>query len=380
MCGRREAMTEVMISNGSGLEYKRRNIPLFLSYFLFTSVLVLGFVIFSKVSKLILLNTDIFVFLSKVEYPMLFIFIGIFLTIIVQSSSICTMFILNMIRYYKIDLLSQYNLIIGANIGTSFTSTIVSSCIVLYKHFKDDLNTDAKNMFKVSIMHDLFNWFTAIFWLILNINRILINIDFMLYSISKWIYEHNKLTFFDFKLVDKVILYIINLTNYKITTFIILLIFSILFIIISFNCLKNLIKNDILDREMELCDTELCDPERCNPELNERIRLSRFDFLSEGSDLKFFCIGVFATILLQSSSMVTSLLLIFVYFKQINFKNSYSITVGSNLGTTFSTFITALLINNVTTIKIALFHVIFNLVGIMINFIIKFPLLLIETM
>jgi sodium-dependent phosphate cotransporter len=74
-------------------------------------------------------------------------------------------------------------------------------------------------------------------------------------------------------------------------------------------------------------------------------------------------VGAFITAIVQSSSVVTSLLVPVGASGIANLRQAYSITLGANIGTTF-TAILASLTGNAAGMTIAICHLLFNISGI----------------
>jgi sodium-dependent phosphate cotransporter len=81
--------------------------------------------------------------------------IGVLFTVLVQSSSTCTTVIVSLVSSDVIDVRTAIPMVMGANIGTSMTSTLVSLTHA----------TDAKQFeraFSAATVHDCFNWLAVI--------------------------------------------------------------------------------------------------------------------------------------------------------------------------------------------------------------------------
>lgn len=80
--------------------------------------------------------------------------------------------------------------------------------------------------------------------------------------------------------------------------------------------------------------------------------------------------GMLFTALVHSSSVTTSLLVPIVASGILTMENAFPITLGANLGTTF-TAILASLTGNIAAVTIAFAHLLFNLTGILIIYPLK---------
>lgn len=97
-----------------------------------------------------------------IENPVVGLMIGILVTVLVQSSSTSTSIIVSMV---SADILKVHNaipMIMGSNIGTSVTNTIVSLTQV------GDRN-EFRRAFAGATVHDMFNWLSVITMLIIEL-------------------------------------------------------------------------------------------------------------------------------------------------------------------------------------------------------------------
>jgi sodium-dependent phosphate cotransporter len=77
-------------------------------------------------------------------------------------------------------------------------------------------------------------------------------------------------------------------------------------------------------------------------------------------------VGVLITMAVQSSSITTSILIPLVASGLILVQNAYPITLGANIGTTVTALLAAFAAGTVDGLTIALVHLLFNLLGILI--------------
>ena len=82
--------------------------------------------------------------------PIIALFIGVFATVLFQSSSTTTSLIVGMVSSGALSLAGAVPMIMGANIGTTVTNTIVSM-----GHL--NRNNEFKRAFAASTVHDFFN-------------------------------------------------------------------------------------------------------------------------------------------------------------------------------------------------------------------------------
>jgi len=87
--------------------------------------------------------------------PVVGLMIGVLFTVLVQSSSTCTSVIVSMVASGIIGVENAIPMIMGANIGTSLTNTLVSFTQVQSKE-------EFERAFSGATVHDCFNWLTVI--------------------------------------------------------------------------------------------------------------------------------------------------------------------------------------------------------------------------
>ena len=88
--------------------------------------------------------------LTTTSDPFVALFIGIFATVLFQSSSTTTSLIVGMVSSGSLTIASSIPMIMGANIGTTVTNTIVSVGHI-------NKGTEFKRAFAASTVHDFFN-------------------------------------------------------------------------------------------------------------------------------------------------------------------------------------------------------------------------------
>ncbi|XP_041352274.1 sodium-dependent phosphate transport protein 2B-like isoform X2 [Gigantopelta aegis] len=87
--------------------------------------------------------------------PVAGLMIGILVTVLVQSSSTSTSLIISMVGGGLLDIKSAIPMVMGANIGTSVTNTIVALGQIVNKG-------DFRRAFAGATVHDMFNWLSVL--------------------------------------------------------------------------------------------------------------------------------------------------------------------------------------------------------------------------
>ena len=83
-------------------------------------------------------------------------------------------------------------------------------------------------------------------------------------------------------------------------------------------------------------------------------------------------VGILFTAVVQSSSVTTSLMIPLAAASVIGIKQVFSVALGANVGTTITALLAALSTGNPNALTIALAHLLFNVLGILIFFPIPF--------
>ena len=99
---------------------------------------------------------------DALKNPIVGVMIGVLFTVLVQSSSTCTSVIVALVSSSVIDVETAIPMVMGANIGTSMTSTLVS----LTQMGEPDAYERA---FSAATVHDCFNWLSVITLLIVEV-------------------------------------------------------------------------------------------------------------------------------------------------------------------------------------------------------------------
>ena len=104
----------------------------------------------------------------------------------------------------------------------------------------------------------------------------------------------------------------------------------------------------------------------------ERVERSMNAILGRGGGFVAIVVGLLITVAVQSSSITTSILIPMSAAGVIKLKNAYPVTLGANVGTTITALLAALAASRPEALTIALVHTTFNVVGILILYVIPF--------
>tara|TARA_Y100001970_G_scaffold136971_1_gene168563 strand:+ start:1239 stop:2342 length:1104 start_codon:yes stop_codon:yes gene_type:complete len=274
--------------------------------------------------------------MTTTSNPFISLLVGILATTLFQSSSTTTSIIVGMVSTGAVTLSGAIPMIMGANIGTTVTNTIVSM-----GHIRR--GNEFKRAFSAATHHDIFNVLSVIILLPLEIafgfiEKTATGLGTLLFgTIStdevfqspikvaiKWGSKHVQSLSFD------------STTLYIILS--VLLTFAMLFFIVK------LLRSLVLDNIQQYFD--------------------KYIFKSAARAMLF---GIILTIMVQSSSITTSTIVPLAGAGVVRLHQLYPFTIGANVGTTVTALLASLTLN-VTAMVAGFAHLFFNIFGIVIIF------------
>jgi solute carrier family 34 (sodium-dependent phosphate cotransporter) len=274
--------------------------------------------------------------LAATANPFTGLFIGLLVTAMLQSSSTTTALVVALVASNSITMHSAVPIIMGANVGTTITSTIVSLGFINKKK-------EFKRAVAAGTYHDFFNILTVL---------ILFPLEYhygFLSTLSQWITglfftshaaasERNVPDFwFGFTPL-------INVVVDALPNAFLLCLVALALLFSSILIFRKLI-SDLLKAK--------------SPEV-----FSRFFFKSP---LKSFGWGLITTAAIRSSTITTSVVVPIVAKKIVKLREAAPFILGANIGTTVTAFIAALFYTNtLSAISIAIIHFLFNFIGVLI--------------
>lgn len=270
--------------------------------------------------------------------PFAALFVGILATVLVQSSSVTTATIVGLVAAGQLPIDAAVPMIMGANIGTTVTNTVVS-----LGHARK--SEEFKLAFSAATMHDFFNVIAVAILLPLEIAT------GVLQNTATWIAgllpSGTDATFespikgavaWGAELVEGFLqLFVSSPTA-------IAIIFIAAAIVIIFATLALITKN------MKVL-------------IESRIESSINAALAK-SGMVGMAVGILVTVAVQSSSITTSILVPLVASGILLVRNAFPITLGANVGTTVTALLAALATGAVNGMVIALVHLLFNVAAI----------------
>lgn len=271
--------------------------------------------------------------------PFVGLAVGILVTSVVQSSSFTTSFIIMLVATGELSIERAVPAIMGANIGTSITNTLVSLA-----HWRS--RREFRVAFSAAVVHDIFNFLTV---------AILLPIELMFGLLSKiatW-----SAHFFSLPedmdmgkgivktITEPVIHWISEIlgSDLGMTSNAVGLTLASLGVLMLFVALIMLVK---MLRGLMLGRLEYL--------------FRRFFFTNTATAL---IVGLVVTVMVQSSSVTTSLIIPFVGAGLLTLRQVFPYMIGANIGTTCTGLIAAAAANTGNALVIAFVHLIFNLFG-----------------
>lgn len=267
--------------------------------------------------------------LMATRNPFVSLFIGLLMTALLQSSSTVTSSIVAIVAAGNISLEQAVPMVMGANIGTTLTSTLVSfSYIMKKKHFKRAISA--------GVLHDLFNIITV---------AILFPLELYFKFLSKIAHQLASLFLtgesysggFGYNKV-----FTRPLTEWIAEVLQIPFLTLVIAIFLVFGAIKLLssavYKAFVLDSFQSINNMVFKKP-----------------YLA-------FIYGTFFTAAVQSSTVTTSLVVPLVANKKVSLKKAFPFIIGANIGTTITAAIAAIY-KTEAAIALAFVHFLFNFFG-----------------
>lgn len=281
--------------------------------------------------------------MSSNAAPLIGLFIGILATSLIQSSSTTTSIVVGMVAAGTfgedpiLAVATAIPYIMGANIGTSITNTIVSLGHIANKN-------EFRRAFEASIVHDFFN-----------ASSVLILFPLQLYFgvISKtanWMASlflgAGTFTFKSpVKMMTKPAVDAIN-NFFKMQDIInhnwLLIFAALILLFISLRYLTVLIRSLVMERLEAFFDSHIFK-----------------------TWLRAMAFGIFITILVQSSSITTSLVVPLAGAGILQLRQIFPYTLGANIGTTITALLASLVAGTHAPLAVAFGHLAFNIYGIL---------------
>jgi sodium-dependent phosphate cotransporter len=267
--------------------------------------------------------------LQATKNPFISLFIGLLLTALIQSSSTVTASLVAIVASGNLTLQQAVPIVLGANIGTTLTSTLVSLSYLMD-------NKEFRRALSAGISHDFFNILTVI---------LLFPLEIYFGFLSKMAAHIADLFAADNSFEGPIVynrIFTRSLSEWiaiQIDSTLVTVILSIALVFFAIKVLSTAMYKTFVKDSFE--------------EVNKVI------FQKTG--LAFFY-GTFFTAAVQSSTVTTSLIVPLVASKKVTLAKAFPFIIGANIGTTITAVI-ASIYKPEAAIALALVHVLFNSFG-----------------
>jgi solute carrier family 34 (sodium-dependent phosphate cotransporter) len=276
---------------------------------------------------------------AGVSNPLAGLFVGMLATVVVQSSSASTSVIVGLVASGAVSVEAAVPMIMGANIGTTVTSTLVA-----LGHVRQ--SNEFKRAFAAATMHDFFNVMAVAILLPLEL------LTGFLSKIATWMSEllvgtagaewESPVKALVKWPVDRIIEFGDAIGVPSSANGIFLIVGGLAVILISLTFITKNMKTLIADR----------------------VERSVNSMLSKGGGFVAMFSGMVVTVAVQSSSITTAILVPLAASGVISLRNAFPVTLGANVGTTVTALLAAMAASRPEALTIALVHTWFNVIAI----------------
>lgn len=282
------------------------------------------------------LATQLFAYTSN---PFSGLLTGLLATSLVQSSSTVTALIVGLVAGGTVTIEQAVPMVMGANIGTSITNTIVAMGHMTRSN-------EFERAFAGATVHDFFNLMAVAVFLPLEIatgflHRLALVLERIL--IGTEVAEfHSPLKAAITPVASFVKGGLTNLFDEKVVAAVILLAMGLTMLIVSLSFLVKLMKRLLMGQ----------------------VEVMLHDYLFK-HPLRGILVGTVITILVQSSSVTTSLTVPLLAAGIVTVEAIFPFILGANVGTTITALLASLATGNPAALTVAICHVLFNVFGIL---------------
>lgn len=275
-----------------------------------------------------------------VSNPFAALAVGILATVLVQSSSVTTATIVALVGAEQISVAHAVPMVMGANVGTSITNTLVSMGHITRKE-------EFRRAFAGATMHDFFNLIVLCIFLPLELitgflEKGAVGLTSVLASdaAAGGAYKSPIKTFFGgvANAISSFITEVLSLSGWPAAALALLIALGMIVVSLMFI-------TKIMRRLMAA-----------------KVERAMNDVLGRRGILGIL-LGIILTVAVQSSSITTSLLVPMIGAGVLSLEAAFPVTLGANLGTTVTGLIASLAAGP-AGLTIALVHTLFNLAGI----------------
>ena len=281
---------------------------------------------------------ELFAFASN---PFAGLVVGTVATALIQSSSTVTSIIVGLVAG-GLPVSIAVPMVMGANIGTSITNTIVSLGHVRAKE-------EFKRAFSAATVHDFFNLMSVVVFLPLEI------MFGLLERIGSWfsklLYGSGEASMSGFNFVKAATKPVVGTTKDIFKTMgdqiggVLLIAFGIALIFVAITLVGKLLKKLMVGKAKDIMHTAI-----------------------GRGPMSGIASGTLVTVLVQSSSTTTSLMVPLAGSGSFKLRDIYPFTLGANIGTCITALLAATAVtgNAEAALQIAVIHLVYNILGVVV--------------
>ena len=284
---------------------------------------------------------------ANVNHPLAGLFVGILGTVLVQSSSASTSVIVGLVASQALGVEQAVPMIMGANIGTTVTNTLVS-----LGHLR--ASAEFKRAFAAATVHDFFNLFAVALLLPLELATGLISgiaqgISGVLVGSqgTEWkspIKASVKAPVGWIESMWEGIGFSGNVLGVT------MVVCGLIIVLLALTLITKNMRRLVADRVERTLNA----------------------VLGKGAGFVALIVGIVITIAVQSSSITTSILIPLTAAGVLTLRNAYPVTLGANVGTTITALLASLATGSTDSLTVALVHTTFNVIGILLLYVVPF--------
>ncbi len=279
---------------------------------------------------------------EKVSNPLAGLFVGVLATVLVQSSSVTTATIVGLVGSGSLSVELAVPMIMGANIGTTVTNTLASLGFLRRSR-------EFRLAFAGATMHDFFNVLNVAVMLPLELTT------GFLTTLSEWLAD----------LLGGVGSTGIGQGGSPIKDAVKVPVTLVEEAVEGLGAGDDLTSIVLLALGIGLVLVALAYVTRnMRPVMAGRIERSINAVLNKGGGVTAIAIGTVMTVLVQSSSITTSVLVPMIAAGVVTLRNAFPITLGANIGTTITALLASLATESPAGLVIGLHHFLFNAIGV----------------
>lgn len=276
--------------------------------------------------------------LTTTSSPFVGLMIGIIATSLVQSSSTTTSMVVGLVAAGALNLQGAIPMIMGANVGTSVTNTLVSLAQVARPQ-------EFKRAFAAATVHDFFNIIAIIILFPIQVMTNCLGIAAGL--VTTIFSELGGFTFINpLKAATAPAVALIEDLSGGSGT--IMLVIAGVLLFVSLRYVVLVLKSLVIGKVQTF--------------FNEKL------FRNAGTALM---VGLIFTVLVQSSSITTSIAVPLAAAGILTIRQIFPMTLGANVGTTITAILASLVTGNAIAVTAAFSHLVFNIAGIILIWPIK---------